>query len=224
MRYLKLATYLLIFLLLASLFFVTPRLIKIGEISCNNQFGECSGVLESELTKLAGKSLYDAKRQASLLLKENVFVKEYTIQFKLPDRLSVYVIDRKARFALKRKGQDAFALVDKDGYSIAIVEKNSLPTVEFDGSPPNVGERVDDKNLFALKLIESMFTFYQVKVGSIENESFQVELTDSKSVVFPLEGEKDLLISSLQLILAKLENEGVAYQIIDLRFKNPVIK
>jgi hypothetical protein len=45
-------------------------------------------------------------------------------------------------------------------------------------------------------------------------------------VIFPLEGERAVLISSLRLIISKLEaeEEGKSQSAsIDLRFKNPVV-
>jgi hypothetical protein len=77
-----------------------------------------------------------------------------------------------------------------------------------------------------------MFSSYQVREGIIEDESLVIELSQGPRVIFPLEGEKEVLLGSLRLVLSKLNNDAQdskienvsGASIIDLRFKNPVIK
>jgi hypothetical protein len=102
-----------------------------------------------------------------------------------------------------------------------------------------LGERVDDETFFALELLNDMFTYYQIREGKKDSESLLIELKSGQNVIFPLEGDRKVIIASLGIILNKLNSEDNGTRIgsddvgledcqrgclIDLRFKNPVIK
>ena len=77
-----------------------------------------------------------------------------------------------------------------------------------------------------------MFSTYQVQDGEIIDSNLVVEVTGGRSVIFPLQGDKEVLMGSLNLILSRLNSEDEKsriegaenVEIIDLRFKNPVLK
>jgi hypothetical protein len=88
------------------------------------------------------------------------------------------------------------------------------------------GTKVDDKLLLAAQLVSDLYNLYAVKTGEIQNDYLQVDQVMGKSVVFPLTGDRDLLIGSIRFILSRLKVESFDPRInlIDLRFKNPVLK
>lgn len=229
MKYLKFFLILLVLLSLASLIYFIPRAIRVKAISCKSQFGPCS--LGDKLSILEGKNLSDAKNEAANILGAEDSISDFSIQYKIPDRLEVNVIEKKPKFALRQKDSSTFILVDKEGTVLKITEENSLPEVSLEAKLPNVGEKVTQEQLFALNLIYSVFAYYQVRQGTIEGISLVVFLPGNLKVIFPLEGEPDVLLGSLRLIIERLNDTSKDSRInelgisqVDLRFKNPVLK
>ena len=227
--------FLLIFVfLLFAFFFLAPKLIRIEKIDCRSQFGPCNKNLEDALLKVIQDkpNLAQAKKNLSAVLNNEVLVYDFSYQFKIPNTLKINVLERKAKFALKNRQNQALALLDKDGMVIYYQEATNLPTLTTSELVPNVGERVDEETLFALNLLSNIFSFYQVKEGKIENKSLVIELPSSYKVIFPLEGDQQVLLGSLRLVLAKLNTQAQESRIkevfnaktIDLRFKNPVVR
>jgi len=146
------------------------------------------------------------------------------------------MVERKPIYSLTKQGASAYAQVDESGLVIRIDDKTPLPRLFTTGQIPNVGDRVDQKHLFALDILYRMFAFYQVQEGNMEESYMETKLKNGPKVIFPLEGDEDILIASLQLILARLNRESEGIRInendielsmitsIDLRYKNPVVR
>jgi len=233
-KYLKTIFGLALLGLVIGLFFSLPRVLKIREVDCQSQFGPCNAEIQKSIERIKNgeKSLNDTKEELDLLLASEILISNYSFQFQLPDVLGVNVIERKPKYALKVKGADSYALVDGEGYVIYFQKLTSLPILTVPEPPPNVGEPVPKDVFFGLELLYSMFSTYQIREGIIENETLVIELSQGPKVIFPLEGERDVLLGSLTLVLSRLNSgdeetriENVpGVSIIDLRFKNPVIK
>ncbi len=217
--------------LIVSPFFVVPRYLKVEKISCSSQFGPCNYELQKELTSFEGKALVEAKSGARSVLESNVKITDYFMRFQLPNRIIVDVVERKSYFALRQKGNELVALVDSDGSVVSFQENTSLPTLNISSTPPGVGEKADDRVVFAAELLLDMYTSYQVREGFLEEDMFTVDLLTGETVIFPLEGDREILLGSLVAILSRLKQADDASRIetanvseIDLRFKNPVLR
>lgn len=212
--------------ILAISAFAIPGVIPVGQISCESQFGPCRGKTQEALQKYQGQAVRKAKKEIGQMLSSEVFVESYDVRFVLPVGLKVVVIEKKPVYALRDLDKEAIALTDKEGYIVSIVEGTNLPVLSGVGFAIGVGEKVSGESLFALEILSEMFQFYQVKEGVLEKGGLSLELNEGAKVIFPLEGDKSVLISSLRLILSKLEEEeeGLSKRAtIDLRFKNPVV-
>jgi len=233
----KTLIYFLIFAALLSLIiFFAPNFIRISQIGCMSQYGPCNPTLVSRLENLTGKKLKEAKEEIKNILSSEILVSDYLIQFKLPNSLEVSMVERKPIYSLTKQGASAYAQVDESGLVIRIDDKTPLPRLFTTGQIPNVGDRVDQKHLFALTILYRMFAFYQVQEGNMEESYMETKLKNGPKVIFPLEGDEDILIASLQLILARLNRESEGIRInendielsmitsIDLRYKNPVVR
>lgn len=199
-----------------------PRIIKVKKVECISQFGPCSAPLSGKIGRFSGASFLEAKRVIADVLDKEVLVKDYSLQFKLPNTIVVNVLERKAKFGLKSNTQNLVAEVDDEAYIVSIEKISNLPQVLLSESLGSVGAKVSDKQFFALKILSDLFSLYQVKEGVIANETF-IATVDGIKVVFPLVGDREVLLSSLSLVIKKYEAEGEAVKVIDLRFKNPVI-
>ena len=214
---------------------LVPRFIKIRQVSCHSQFGPCSGYLSKLVGQAESKSLNEAKGYLKSLLLDEAQVVDFSLRFALPNRLQVDIVERKAMVGLRQVGINGFALIDKTGRIIDFQEKTLLPVLMFEKGIDNfeVGKKVSLKVRFAGELLSRLSNPYQVKQALIRDECLEIELNQGLKVVFPLEGDVDVLLGSLQLVLSRLNTEAEDFKIgeeqirprlIDLRFKNPVIK
>lgn len=225
-RKFPLSSILIFLVVIASIFLVSS--IKIERITCSNQYGSCSKEAETFLRSLEGQKLFFVRRSVKTFLKEGLVIVDYTASFKLPNKYVVNIIERKPKYALLFKETFQATLVDDDGYILAFVENTSLPLVKTKFKPGNTGEKVDSTSLFVLKLMADLNSFYQVKEGELTEDGFKVKLNSGENVIFPLTGDKEILLSSLAITLSKLnsmkDDPTMIINTIDLRFKNPVLR
>jgi hypothetical protein len=204
----------------------------IKNISCSSQYGPCLEDIVKKLESFQGKKLLLVKKDLKSYLKNEPEVKDYSTQFKIPDKIIVNIIERKAEFAIKSLDKNVFVLVDLDGNAIAIREESPLPFIEVSGVTPNVGEKVDTTIFSGLTLIKAIYSQYQVLNGKMDNNYLYANFSDGISVIFPLDKDKDVLMGSLKLIFNRLNRslpesriiEGKKINVIDLRFTNPVLR
>ncbi len=232
MKFLKKFLSLLVPLVVIIGIFLIPEVIKVSKVECRSQFGPCSTSIEGSLSKYEGGSLRKAKKEVSAYLSSQNQIGDFSLRLKLPSTLSVYLLEKKARFALKDKERQVFATVDEEGVVLALFSETNLPYVELKKANLNTGEKVLGGYLTALNLQERLFSAYQVRNGELAGEALIVELPEGYTVLFPLDRDPDELMGALSLILTGLKgSEGVSkidldtsINTIDLRFKNPVLK
>jgi hypothetical protein len=203
----------------------SPFLIKV-KVECKNQFGYCSDEFNSELSKQNGKSLFQARAGASKFLKGNIQVSDFSMQFKVPNVLSIGLLIKKPEFAIHDKASGKYGLVSNEGKIISVVESSSLPTVSVSAKEIKIGDTVSKQEIFALELMRGIWQMYQVGMGEIQAESLVVELPGSIRVILPLDGDLQVLLGEIRLVYGKIEdpNSEDKYSEIDLRFKNPVLR
>lgn len=216
-----------IILVLVILIFVLPGFLIPIKIECQSQYGKCTSEVVKGMVPLEGKKMHYAKRHLKKELESNFLISEYTIQFKLPNILSVNLTVKKSVFALKNQNSGRFALVDNEGTVLAISDNTELPVVLLAEDLPDVGSKVNNKNLLALNLINGVNKMYQISTGTIETDTLLVDLPGGIRVIFPLVGaDEDILLGSLRLVYSNIQNvgEGKSYSQIDLRYENPVLR
>jgi hypothetical protein len=228
-KYIRFGIYILLGFFLLFPFLILPRILKVKAVECYNQYGLCSGDFITKVNSALGKSINDAKKKVIEEFKSTKFIDSYSFRFKLPATLRVDILLKKPKYALLDKNTNEIAVLDNKGMVLEKTDKTNLPFVVTSDSLPNVGESIDDKKRFSLELIYAIYYLYQVKSGEIVNDSLEVIIPETGKVIFPLEGERDILLGSMKLILSRLNQEGNSPKIgkvkeIDLRYKNPVIR
>jgi cell division septal protein FtsQ len=213
--------------LLVGIVVLLPKQIKIENVSCSSQYGPCNEDISKYLDSQKGKSIIDAEKDINNYLEKQSLVDNYSIQFKLPSIFAVNIVEKKPQFSLLDVTSNKFYLIDKDGQIIKITDKNNLPVVKISGFNGNITEKVNDKYLFALDITYRLFSTYQIKETEMINDSL-IAMTNGIKVIFPLEGDKDVLLGGLTMIMSRLNESVKESKInisqIDLRFKNPVLK
>lgn len=201
-----------------------PFFVKV-KIECRSQDGDCPAQIESGISKMQTQSLFRARSGLSKLMKNEPLVSDFSQQFKLPDILRVDVITKRPVFALKSSGSGNVDLVEDNGEVLSSSQNTNLPTVVIPGDIPAAGQNVGDRNLFALKLAVGVYEMYQIQSSNMENDTLLVDMPGGVRVIFPLEGDYQVLLGSLRLVYSKIQSEpGNSYSQIDLRYKNPVLR
>lgn len=234
MKYLKILFSLALIAIPIALIIVLPQKIKIKEIDCKSQFGPCNSSILASISTISNepRTLKESKDELKNIFSDNILVRDYSLHYQFPDIIEVNILERKPKYAIKVQGLDSYALIDEEGYVLYFLGSTGLPFLIMNEAPPNAGEQVPKNTSFALELLYGAFSAYQIREGKIENNGLVIELSQGPRVIFPLEGDRDVLLGSLRIVLSKLNNpdedskiENVSgVSIIDLRYKNPVIK
>ncbi|OGM03698.1 hypothetical protein A2715_05325 [Candidatus Woesebacteria bacterium RIFCSPHIGHO2_01_FULL_39_32] len=208
---------------------VISGLIKIREISCENQNGECSRGVTQKFTEAKGLPYSSAKNKLTEMLQSNVAVKKYTIHFQIPAKLEVNIIESKPKYALKNSTSNIFSLVGEDGRVISQAESSDLPTLFVEKDLHPTTQTIDMETLFASEIVFSISNIHKFKSARLEGGKLIVEVVEGPTVIFPLEGDREILLGSYVLVTDELKKEGIGStiknpRIIDLRFKNPILK
>lgn len=220
MKYLRFGIYILLVFFLFFPILVFPRIIKVRVVECYNQYGLCSNELLVKVNAISGDSINIAERKITEEFKNTKLIDSYSFRFKLPSTLRIDLILKKPKYALVEKNTNQAVILDGKGLVLDKVEKTNLPYVVISDNLPNISEVVESKKIFALELIYGIYYLYQVKSGEIVNGSLEVNISEAGKVIFPLMGERDILLGSMKLILSRAGK----FKEIDLRYKNPVIR
>ncbi|PIP57192.1 hypothetical protein COY30_00435 [Candidatus Woesebacteria bacterium CG_4_10_14_0_2_um_filter_44_9] len=220
MKYLNFGLYLLLAFLVFFPFTLFPRVIKIQKIECFSQYGICPDGIFTPAVGAVGKNLLGARIFLADLFKNSGIVEKYGFAFKLPATLRADLVLKRAKFALAQKDISRVVVLDEDGNVLQTLDKTNLPKVVVADGLPAVGERVGEAKLFALNLLYSLNFYYQATYGEIIDSGLVVKMPGGPQVVFPLEGDSETLLGALKLILSGSKSA----KLIDLRFKNPIIK
>jgi len=233
MRVIKLIVIILFLSLTTLVFIYLPRNIRVNRVVCQNQYGECNQELMDAFERIEGNNLYFAKDQVKQIVTDNLKVSDYSIRFKLPGTLEIFLIERKAKFAFKNSDQSNFALVNKDGMVISHAEVTNLPHIIIANGGYEVGDRVAGDTLFSLELLFDVYSVYKVRSAKLRDDSLVIELVQGTNVIFPKEGDRKVLVGSLNLMMSAFNsidsqteagNVNIREKTIDLRYNNPVIR
>jgi hypothetical protein len=224
MHYLKILLIVFLICLFGYYLFNT----KVLAINCYNQSGECNTNLKSKLNDQINVRLININNYLKNKLDNDFSVKEYHAQILTPSVVRIDIIERIPKNAITNNANDWWALVDENGYVISLEKKDGLPTVIIDNNSPKIGDKVSADIQFALNLMTDINYMYKIPSGLLTGDLLQIDYSPNIQLYFPLKGDRQLLIGSmvliskrLQNITAELDNKRV---IIDLRYKNPIIK
>lgn len=217
--------------LIVGLVFI-QKFIKIREIQClDHEDKECSQKIVKLISNSKDQKNYIVVNEINNILKNEVLIKKYSIQYMFPDVLLVKVIQRNPVYAVKSKDSNWINLIDADGYVTDIVDSTIFPLLFTDGGLVNQGEKIDNSICFALKIVKLVSQTYKIDSAVLKNESLEVITGEGLKVVFPRSGDIDYLLGSFKLIVSRLNNleldstiENNKFKEVDLRYKNPVLR
>lgn len=204
--------------------------IKFTEVSCVSQIGDCDDQIQKDLRLDTNPTFFTAQKKLSSRLDKNIFVEKYTFQYVLPTKLTVYVIQKKPFFAVQNSMTNQVFLLDFFGVVLSETDESTFFPVQTSDFSYGFGEKVGERLLFALKITAALFKTYDLEGSVLKSELLEITLDSGIKVIFPLEGDLDLLTGSFVLMYNQLNKDSIETKIdnnnigtIDLRFRNPVI-
>lgn len=218
--------YIYFFALLFLAIFLLPFLIKIKVIECNNQYGKCSQEIESEVTKFENTSYKNLDRSLTDYLKKIPRIDSYNYSYIPPYKLKINLIEKKPIVVLNYDGKNV--LLSEDLTEIEVSDTTQLPVLFVKSTIDNKSEKLK----FAVKLLAELNKYYSVNEAILDN-NIKIVYDGRTEIIFPTEGDIDVLLGSLEIMLFQLndwlENSRIDLRaenvkVIDLRFKNPLIK
>ncbi len=198
---------------------IIQKLIKINKIECSLEFQKCPYI--------SNGNYRDTKKQIEQQFKNDIQINNYLIQYKIPNTIKIDINLKKPKYAIFNGSK--YFLIDKDGLIIEESSETNLPTLNKENVNLVIGEKIGEKDKFALSIINGLAYLYSINSGNIINDELKVTSSEGIIIRFPLEGDKDVLLGSLRLIFSRLNDETKGIRIedtkeIDLRFKNALLR
>lgn len=198
------------------------RLIKITKIECSTQFGNCNREYQ------IGNYNF-IKKQLEKELSQDIQINSYLIQYKIPSTLKIELNIKTARNAIYSSFLNKYYLISEDGLVLSVSDDTNLPKIKYDNLELKVGNSISENQKFAIEVLNNMTFLYSIDEGLIEKNSLRFKNNEGVTIIFSTEGDVNLLIGSLRLIISRLndETEGIRMNEIgeiDLRYKNPVLR
>jgi hypothetical protein len=230
----KIKSLVLIFLIILSVFFVfyaLPRVVKVNKIVCVSQYGACQKDLEDMIRKGEKKSYYQALKIVKEGLQKELLVKDYSFYYKFPGIVNVYLILDKSYFAVRSLGSGKIYLINKNGIVVLQSDKTELPILDV-GLDFKVGENIGAGLTNGLKTYALFTRLYNTDYATLKESYFETKVKKGPLILFPLDADSESLVGAARLIIFKLNSEQqnfrmdkpVAEIVVDLRFKNPVLR
>jgi len=214
----------LLILIVASIV-VSPFFLPVAQVKCVSQYGACSEEILSELVEFSGNRWIRAKDGLEKKLSGQENIKAYQVNYEFPQKLAVYIFERKPEIAVLRKNDDKYMLVDRQGHVLGQSQDSPLPVLKI----KEAGHSQEELQ-FTSHLFYEIFSAWGLTQADLERDSIRFQ-NGSQIVIFPLEGDLDELLGAYTLVLSWLKSENKDFTIdsnsvfeIDFRFHNPVIR
>ncbi len=217
----------------ASVVFLILKKTKIKNIECKNQSSNCSNLIYEKVNHYKGLDVVSSKRLIERTLSGLGQVSKFSVQFMFPDKIYVNLTEKNAVFAINYIKSKSFALIDNDHRVFLFSDSVSVPVLYIDSSDyfqgfkPNIDTRLPDEIIFGGEILLDMNKNIKINYLKTFDGGFEAQIDSDIKVLFPSDGDRNYLIGALALILSRLNNIEQKTRIetvIDLRFKNPVLR
>lgn len=235
----------LLFLLVFRMGLFTIKIVKIE----NSKSGCVNENQLKDTADLLGQNYFfiNSKKIEENIKKKFFCIKSLQLSKQLPDKVLIQVFLRQP-FALlvNLKDKEAslsallenistpsaeqvenYYVVDNEGVVFSKNEVDSnIPRIYINDPKISLGENLRaDLTVGPLKILEKVQTFgTEIGESWIRDDLFVVNRNSKPKIIFSLNGNVDVQIASLQLILQKAKIDESKLEFIDLRFDKPVVR
>lgn len=231
MKIIKIAVKIVIPILIFAIFVIFVKVVKINNVNCRSQYGECSYLLKEKLESVGNCDYFTCKKNIDSILSESWMVESFAYRLKVPLRMEVNIIEKKPKNSIISLSQNLAVQVDSKGLILDIRDVSNLPGYNIKHDLPNPGDYLSSEQIFAMELVNGAIKIQEIEEANLEKNYLTVVFKDGREVYFPLEGDRDFILGALTLILNELKKNDSDFKIgeeqvniIDLRFKNPVLR
>lgn len=207
------------------------QLLVIKTVDCKTQYGPCENEDIQLASRFVGKNIFlVSDLVVGETLQANFKNNRVFVHRQLLHTLSLVIEKRKAALAIrKEKLTRGLFLISSDGMTLAFDNaRSALPTVNLseDYPTPVVGEKVSAEIASASKILGLVKKVENIFDGQLDKEGLSVTISLGKNVkvIFPKDGNPQVLVGALQLILEQAKMKNKIPEVIDLRYKNPVLR
>lgn len=191
----------------------------IETISCISQHKTCQEEVLSRVIVYKGSPLVVGHRKVNQALESSSWVKSYKVTLVFPASLTIDVIEKEPKIALKPINGSEYTLFDDDGGVVGTVTETTLPLVTF-------YQEVNNSDLvFISSLSYELLNLSGSNEVQVKDEGITVQVKD-RTFIYPFAGDIDRLLGATRVILGELNtnSENFTMKTIDFRYKNPIGK
>ncbi|TSC64378.1 MAG: Uncharacterized protein G01um101493_146 [Microgenomates group bacterium Gr01-1014_93] len=139
-----------------------------------------------------------------------------------PMKISIDVQDRDA--ILNLIATPSSFLVDDNGTIFSEGSQNNLPRLFISGENIKLGESIGDYSKKTAEVFNKIQSLGITIEDASLNEAGILEIQTKPKILVNIKNDFENKLASLQLITVQAKIEGKELELIDLRFKNPVVK
>src|SRR3989344_613436 len=201
-----------IFLIISfAIFYLLPRMVKISAINCYSQFGTCSDKYQKDINLIEKKNYIYTRNSLNKVLSSDKAITQYSIRYKFPAALEIFLIEDKAKYAIKFINNEKIMNVSKSGILLSQVQNTSLPLLEVKSDLPGSGAKVRNEDLKALEILYTLAKLYKVHKAMNVDDNLDILLDNDLRIILPLTKDSKLMVGSVVLIkdeITKIEEEN----------------
>lgn len=201
--------------------------LAISDISCSTQYGPCGQEDYDLLNVFLGRNfLFLSTREISAQVLTNFKNQEVAIHKVFPGKIEVQLEKRKGvALIVEDVSSSRGFLVSSDGYVLSFVEKSPLPVLEYDHFRDLfVGERLDQEFQNGISLLYLTGKIIPPKFSRLWQNYLSMVLETGTEVYYPLDRDPQVVVGALQLITSRSKMNEKDPSVIDLRYRNPVLR
>jgi hypothetical protein len=218
------------FLILIIIGLIAIGFIKVKEVICVSQFYACNESLRNKIDSINKGSLIQTRRNLIGLLKDEASVKSFSFQYQLDGKLILHINEREVKYCITNNGSSYYA--DELGKVIKIDNAIGVNCVQNTKSKYKIKDSLNNEDLISEQIYYRLRSLDTVQSGFIEDKKFVIEYRDGIKLIFPLEGQANVLIGRAYYTISQFGkiNEYIigngfgGITEVDFRYNNPVIR
>lgn len=196
--------------------------LTVKNIQCQSQFGPCDDEIVSALEVYKDKVLLHSYSGLRQELNNHSKVADYSVNFLDPATIQAKVVQRRPQVAVIAEGSGEYHLYSFEGYLLEKATETQLPVVRI----KDISVITDDQMKFVIEMAYTLNQTYNVNSVLIQEGGMEFEMANAPKIIFPVQGDIDVLLGSLTFVLSQLNSQLGDFRMesVDFRFKNPVIR
>ena len=215
---------------IATLGVIAIYSIKVNDVVCVSQFYTCNEGLQNDINSIKKGSLINTRGNLIRLLKNEVIVKNFSFQYQLDGKLILHIDEREFKYCITNKQNSYYA--DELGTVIKSVSGIGVNCIQNTSSVYKIKDYLNSKDLLSEQIFNRLRSIKTLESGIIDENKFVIEYEDGIKLIFPLEGQSDVLIGKAYYTISQfgkineyiIGNGSSGITEVDFRYNNPIIR